>query len=482
MKEDIKGKAVNGVFWRFLERFGAQGVAFIVSIVLARLLDPEIYGTISLVLVFTTILQVFVDGGLGNALIQNKDSNKTDFSTVFYFNIVLGLVVYAIIWFVAPLIASFYNRVELTSIIRVLSISVIIGSIKNVQQAYVSKHMMFKKFFYSTLSGTIGAALVGITLAYFKFGVWALVAQHLFNLFIDTLILWFTVKWRPTKEFSFKRLKILFSYGWKLLASSLLHTVYTNLRSLIIGKKYTSEDLAYFSKGESFPSMITTSTNASIDSVLLPAMSKVQDDKEVVKAMTRKSIMISSYLIVPLMTGLAMIAGSLIELLLTEKWNGAVIFLRIACLSFALEPLQTANLNAIKAIGRSDIYFKLEVIKKVISITILLLSINYGVEAIAVSSAIYSVIALIINMFPNRKLLGYGYIEQIKDLFPSLIMSLIMAAIIYPIILLNLHPAITLTIQVFGGVSIYCLLSYFTNAKPFYYLLDAIKNMKKGKK
>lgn len=258
------------MIWRFLERCGAQGVTFLVSIVLARLLDPSVYGTVALVTVFTAILQVFVDSGMGNALIQKKDADDLDFSSVFYFNLSACILLYVGMFFAAPLIASFYNMPDLTPVVRVLSLTLIISGVKNVQKAYVSRNLLFKKFFFATLGGTIGAAVIGIWMAWKGYGVWALVAQHLFNATLDTIILWVTVKWRPKRVFSLERLKGLFSYGWKLLVSALLDTGYNNLRSLIIGKLYTSADLAFFNRGKQFPNLVVTNINTSIDSVLLP--------------------------------------------------------------------------------------------------------------------------------------------------------------------------------------------------------------------
>lgn len=385
MENELKKKTVSSLLWRFLERCGAQEVTFLVTIVLAGLLAPEVYGLMALVTVFTAILQVFVDSGMGNALIQKKDADDLDFSSVFFFNLVMCIALYILLFFCSPLIATFYHNPELTSVIRVLGITLLISGVKNVQQAYVSRKLQFKRFFFATLGGTIGAALIGITLAYMGFGIWALVSQNLFNTMIDTVILWFTVRWRPKLLFSFERLKGLLRYGWKLLVSSLLHTFYLNLRTLIIGKLYMPADLAYYEKGQSFPTLIVSNINASIDSVLLPTMSGVQDSRESVKAITRRAIVTSSYLMWPMMVGLAVVAKPLVVLLLTEKWLEAVPFLQISCFALGLEPLQTANLNAIKAMGISDIYLKLEIIKKSISILILLLSMHFGVKAIAVS-------------------------------------------------------------------------------------------------
>ena len=479
MGNDLKRKAVSSLVWRFMERCGAQGVSFVVSIVLARLLAPEVYGLIALVTVFTAILQVFVDSGMANALIQKKDADDLDFSSVFFFNLVMCIALYLLLFFCAPLIASFYHNPELTPVIRVLGVTLLIAGVKNVQQAYVSRTLQFKRFFFATLGGTIGAAVIGIAMAYLGFGIWALVAQNLFNAAADTVILWLTVRWRPRLRFSFARLKGLLNYGWKLLVSALLHSVYTNLRSLIIGKLYTPADLAYYEKGQSFPTLIVSNINTSIDSVLLPTMSGMQDNRETVKVITRRSIVTSSYLMWPMMVGLAAVAKPLVLLLFTEKWLTAVPFLQITCFALGLEPLQTANLNAIKAVGRSDIFLKLEIVKKAISIAILLLSMRFGVVAIAVSGLAYSVIATMFNAAPNRKLLDYSYFEQVKDILPSFALALLMGAVVYPISLISMPAILVLCMQVLVGAAVYVAMSAILKLEPFYYILNTIKQLKR---
>ena len=479
MENELKKKTVSSLLWRFLERCGAQGVTFLVTIVLARLLVPEVYGLMALVTVFTAILQVFVDSGMGNALIQKKDADDLDFSSVFFFNLVMCISLYLLLFVCAPLIASFYHNPELTPVIRVLGITLLIAGVKNVQQAYVSRTLQFKRFFFATLGGTLGAAVIGIAMAYMGFGIWALVVHSLFNIVVDTVILWLTVRWRPRLQFSFSRLKELLRYGWKLMASSLLHTFYTNLRTLIIGKLYTTADLAYYEKGQSFPTLIVSNINASIDSVLFPTMSGVQDNPETVKAITRRAIVTSSYLMWPMMVGLAVVAKPLVVLLLTEKWLDVVPFLQIICFSMGLEPLQTANLNAIKALGRSDIYFKLEIVKKTISITILLLSMRFGVVGIAISGLAYSVIATMFNAAPNKKLLGYSYLEQVKDILPCFILALMMGVAVYPIALLHIPVIMTLLVQIVVGAAFYVGVSVILKLEPFYYILNTIRQFKR---
>ncbi len=351
-------KVLSNLIWRLLERCGAQGVTLIVSVILARLLAPSDYGVISLIMVFITILEVFIDSGLGNALIQKKDADEIDFSTVFYFNLGMCSILYIGLFTMAPVIANFYSNDVLVLVIRVLGMSLLISGLKNVQQAYVSRNLIFKKFFFATIGGTVTSAVIGIVIAYLGGGVWALVFQGLSNQLIDTMILWIIVKWRPVKVFSWRRFKKLFSYAWKLLVSSFIDTIYQKLRQLLIGKIYSTADLAYYNQGQQIPYAVVSNINASIDSVLLPAIASVQDSKENVKKMTRRAIKTSSYIMTPFMIGIFVIAEKLVELLLTEKWLPCVFFLQISCISFIFTPINTANINAIKAIGRSEIILK----------------------------------------------------------------------------------------------------------------------------
>lgn len=469
-------KVVKSFIWRFAERCGAQLVSFIVSIVLARMLDPEDYGTIALVTVFTAILQVFVDSGLGTALIQKKDADDLDFSSVFYFNFVVCLVLYVGMFIASPYIANFYGDETLTPVVRVLSLTIVIAGVKGIQQAYVSRNMLFKRFFFSTIGGTVFSAFMGIGMAYLGFGVWALVAQQLSNTAIDTLILWITVKWRPKKVFSWNRLKGLLMFGWKLLVSSLLDTVYNNLRNLIIGRLYSSADLAYYNQGDKFPKIIVTNINTSIDSVLLPTMSNEQDDRERVKQMTRRAIKTSTYVMAPLMMGLAFCAEPIVRLILTDKWLPCVPFLRIFCITYMFWPVHTANLNAINAMGRSDWFLRLEIIKKIMGMTILLSTMWFGVMAMAYSLLLSSLLSQIINSWPNRKLLGYGYLEQVRDFLPGILLAVLMGVCVYFIGYIPLPTIATLVIQILAGAIIYIGLSAALKLEEFTYLIGMIKS------
>lgn len=472
----MNNNVVKNFLWRFFERCGAQFVTLIVSIVLARILTPSDFGTVSLIMVFTTILQVFVDSGLGTALIQKKDADDLDFSSVFYFNFAICLILYLGMFIASPFIAKFYKDISLTPIIRVISLTIVMSGVKGIQQSYVSRNMLFKKFFFATLGGTLFSAILGIGMAYAGFGVWSIVAQQLSNTAIDTLILWITVDWRPKRMFSWQRLKGLLSYGWKLLVSSLLDTVYNNLRNLIIGKIYTSSDLAYYNQGDKFPKVVVMNINASIDSVLLPSMSGEQDNRDRVKSMTRRAIKTSTYIMAPLMMGLLFCAEPVVRLLLTDKWIPCVPYLRIFCFTYMFWPIHTANLNAIKAMGRSDLFLKLEIIKKIMGLILLLITMRISVMAMAYSLIVSGILSQIINSFPNWKLLNYNYLEQLRDILPSICISFFMGLCVYCIGFLSLPILLQLIIQVIIGAIIFISASALLKLEEFNYLFGMVKS------
>ena len=468
-------KVFKNLIWRFSERIGAKLISVVVQLILARLLAPEVFGTVAIVLVITNILQVFVESGFGTALIQKKNADDLDFSSVFWFNIVICIILYVLLYFFAPLVAKIYKDSQLTSVVRVVGLILIIAGIRNVQQAYVSRNMLFKKFFFSTLGGTIIGGAVGVYLAYKGFGIWAYVAQYLLLNFIGTLILWITVNWRPKFEFSFIRLKSLFSYGWKLLLASLLNTVSDQLRPLIIGYKYSTSDLAFYNEGLMIPNLITENVNTSIDSVLLPALSENQDEKTKVKSMTKTAIQVSSYIMWPVMVGIAVCAEPFVTLVLKEKWLPCVPFIRIFCLYYALWPIHTANLNAIKSIGRSDIFLKLEIIKKIVDLIVVCVTLFIGVKAMAIGLLLEGIVFQYLNARPNAKLIDYKYKEQLIDIIPSMLASFVMGALVYCITFFNFGCLATLLLQLFTGIVLYCLYSVIIKPESYKYLLKVIK-------
>jgi O-antigen/teichoic acid export membrane protein len=481
MKKNTRAAVVSGLLWRLLEKSSTQGVTLVVSVILARLLDPAVYGTVAIVTTFTTILGVFVDSCMGSALIQKKEADDLDFSSLFYFNLFICGLLYLLVYFLAPVLAGLYRNMELVRLIRVSSVVLIISGVTNIQVAYVSRNMLFKRFFKATLWGTVSGAAVGIWMACNGFGVWALVGQNLSTNAISTLVLWTSVKWRPKWMFSFSRLWGLFAYGWKLLVSSLLNTVFSKINSLTIGLLYNSEDLAYYAKGNLLPQTMVNCINGSVDSVLFPALSAEQSDQTVIKAMTRRAIKLSSYLMWPVMIGLAACAAPLIEVLLTEKWLPCVPFFVIHCVIYAFFPVNTANLNAIKAIGRSDLILKLEIVKKTMSLLILVCTMRISVLAMTYGFLLSSILCQVVNAWPNRKLLNYSHMEQIADIFPAMALAAVMGGLVYCVTLLDLHPLLTLLIQVPLGVVIYVLGSAVLRMDSFTYLLRMLKDFLPGK-
>ena len=480
--QNIKSKVISSLFWKLMERGGTQGIQFIVQIVLARILVPNDYGIIALIAIFIVVANVFVQSGFNTALIQKKDANETDFSSVFYLSLFVASLLYLILFFAAPFIASFYGIPQLISVLRVLSITLFFGAFNSIQNAAVSRKMEFKKLFFSSLGAIVVSGTVGIVMAYSGFGVWALVAQQITNQFLITVILWFTVKWRPRLLFSFERIKGLFSYGWKLLVSSLIDALYTNLSSLIIGKIYKPEMLGFYNRGNQFPAIIVSNIDGSIQSVMFTALASHQEDKQRVKDMMRRSIVTSSFIVFPMMIGLAVIAKPLVNIVLTEKWLPCVPFLRIFCASYALYPIHTANLQAINALGRSDIFLKLEIIKKIIGVAILGVTIFYGVYAIAIGILIVGIISTFINAYPNLNLLNYSYKEQLRDIIPSLILSLVMGAVIYSLNLLNMAAWLTLIVQICVGGVLYLWMARKFKLECFTYLLLTCKDIFRNRK
>ncbi len=474
---DKKQSVITNFIWRLMERGGTYVMNFVVSIILARLLEPSLYGSIALVTAITAILQVFVDSGMANSLIQKKDTDDLDYSSVFYFNLVFCLVLYAGLFAAAPMIGRLYHDMSLVPVVRVLGLTIVVSGVKNVQQAYVAKTMQFRRFFFATLGGTVFSAIVGITLAFLGKGVWALVFQQLLNVTVNTAILWLTVGWRPKPIFSWQRLGRLISYGWKLLVSQLLDTAYLKLYQFIIGLRYSTADLAYYNKGDQFPNLIMENTNASLDSVLLPVLSSEQDDPARVREMTSRAIRVSTYVLMPLMAGLAVCAEPLIRFLLTDKWLPCVPYMQIFCLYYAFWPLHTANLNAIKATGHSGIFLYQEILKKLLETAVLLVTMRYSVMAITWGLLFSGFASVLINAWPNRKLLHYSILQQLRDALPAMLLSLVMGAVIFPVTRTGLPDLVKLLIMVPAGAAVYAAGSVLFKVESFRYIRDVLLSL-----
>lgn len=477
----MNNSILSGLMWKFGERICAQGVTFIVSVILARLLMPEAYGIVTMVNIFISIANVFVSDGFGCSLIQKRDADELDFNSMFYISLGVSVITYVVLFLTAPTLAVFFNQPLLSSVIRVFALRLPVSAVSTIQHAYVSRHMIFRKFFFSTLIGTIISGLVGILLAFHGWGVWALIMQYMVNSVTDCIVLFATVPWRPGLQFSGRRAAELMRYGWKIFLTGLISVSYGQLRAFAIGRRYTAEDLAYYNYGERFPALVVNNVDASVSGVLFPAMSNNGNDIVKVKEMTRKTMRMSAYVIFPLMVILAMVAEHLVICLLTEKWLPCVFFLRIFCLEKGLSPYSTANLQAIKAIGRSDVLLKMEVLKKSIGMLIVIVAMQISVEAIGYSSIIITFYAVMVNIIPNGKLLGYTALEQMRDLFPIMVVNVLMAGVIYfvsrAMIFINVGMAVLLIIQVLAGIVSYIALSYMFHISELMYLKNVLPNL-----
>lgn len=448
---------ISNVLWKMAEQCLAQVVSLVVSVVLARLLLPDDYGIIAMVIVFITVANAFVTSGIPTALIQKKDTDAVDFSSVFFFNIGLAVVLYAILFCCAPLIAQFYEAPILKPVVRVMGLNLLPGALNSVQSAYVSRNMMFKKYFLSTLSGTLGSGVVGILLAYSGAGVWALVFQNLMNVTINAVVLFFTIDWRPIRAFSWKRVSALVKFGWKILFEGISNTVAGQISNLVIGKVYTSGDLGFYTKAQQFPNIVSTNFSNAVSAVLLPAISKEQDDEKRVELLLRKSVRLASFVVFPMLTGLALVAEPLIRLLMTEKWLGCVPYMQIYCLACAMTVGMIPRHQALNGTGRSDVFMYEHMFARILGFILLFAVYKISVMAVAWSS-IFSGIAMVLTvMFTSKRFNGYGYWDQIRDVIPSIAGCLIMGICVYPLSFLPMPDIAMLALQITVGVAAYVL-------------------------
>lgn len=479
MSEKRTTKAASSFLFKLAESLGTQGIAFVVSVVLARLLDPSDYGVLTMLMVFISLSQVFVQSGLQTALIQKKRIDETDLSSVFFVSLGIALALYLLLFFLAPAIGAFFAMEQLAPVLRILALVLLPGALLSVQNAIIAREMKFRKLMLASLCATSLSGVVGIGMARAGMGYWALVGQQLSNQLALVCILQWMVRWRPKALFSWERVRGLIGFGWKLLAASLLDTGYTNLRTALIGKKFPNDTLGFYNRGKQFPELVMNAVNGSIQSVMLPVLSEVQEDIPHMKRMMRRSIVGSSFLVLPLMAGLSAVAEPLVRLLLTDKWLPAVPFLQICCIDFAFYPIHTANLQAINAMGRSDIFLKLELIKKSYGLVILAVTVLcfHSALAIAWGGVVSTLLSAVVNATPNRKLLGYGYLEQMRDILPQAFLSIVMFLGVSLLGRLPLPPAGLLLLQVLAGVALYAGLALALRMEGMAYLLDTAKKL-----
>ena len=482
--QSLKSKVAKGAVWTLLEKMSGQIVQFVVGMILARLLTPNDYGMVALTGIFFAVAGVLVDSGFGGALIQKKDADELDYNSVFYLNLALSFVAYAVLFFIAPWIADFYKTPVLKNIVRVSAICFIFNAINAIQGAELTKKMLFHLSFRISLITCLTSAVCGVTLAFMGFGVWALVWSSLITGFVGVIARWVIIAWRPKLMFSFARLKPLFSYGWKMAVSAMIDQVFVNLTGLLIGKFYTKADLAYVNKGRSLPRLAMNEIDATLGRVTFPALVLLQNDKAKLRESMRRTMRCSTFLVFPLMVGIAACSKSELLLLYGPQWVSATPYMMLACVGFALWPFHTINLRGILALGRSDVFLKLEIVKKTLGLIVILSTFRLGVLPwIAISTFVMGPVGVLINSWPNRKLLDYTIRMQIMDVLPTALVCVAEAAVVFGIdfvcdasapvfgvgeagVRFNVFLACKLMLQFIFGAGVFLGLSYAFRLNP----------------
>lgn len=476
MQDNQAKKTFGSLIWSFGERISAQLVSTIVTIILARLLTPEHYGAVSIVTVLIALFNVFVTGGFSTALVQKKEVNDVDFNTAFWLSFATSCVLYSILFVFAPLIASFYDMPLLTNVIRVMGIRLPLSAINGIQQAEIQRSMEFRKFFWATLIGTLISGIVGIGLAFLGTGVWALVFQYLTNVTIDTITLFLIGNWHPKFQFSLKKLKNIWQYGWKVLITQLIYTLQGDIRSLIVGKTFGAADLAYYDQGKKYPALLVNNITASIDKVMLSAYSKQQDERERLKSMLRRSVRTGIYVLAPMLLGFAVVAESFVSVVLTDKWLECVPYMQIFCLSYLTRPLESSCHQILLAVGKSGAVLWCILTINIVGIITIFISVFVfeSVLAIALFSLLCTLVSLSVFFLMTNKYVGYTLKQQLQDIFPSIVISLIMSLLVWSTGHLVTNDIVRLILQIITGIVSYVVLSLLFKIEPFRYLCGLI--------
>lgn len=465
-KENLGGTVKKNLFWNFGENILYKVVQFLLQVVLARILVPEDYGLCAIVLAFLNIAQELVNSGFANALIQGKDVKRLDFSSVCYFSLGISFVLYIILFLSAPYISIFFEDTRITNIMRVLGISLIIGAFNSVQVAIVYKKFEFRQSFIANLVSISGSAVLGISAAWCGLGVWALVIQYFSNRVINTLVFLILVKWLPSLEFSFERIKVLFSYGWKLMITSLLSFLSQDIYSIVVGKAFSKPQLGLYDLGNKIPANFANTIASTIGRVLFPAFSVLQEDSSKIKAYIKKTNQLASFVMFPVLFSIGASAKPIIVLLFTNKWIDAVPIMQLACIWYAFNPIHYANIQVSKAIGRSDLSLYIEGSKKILDFIFLLIMVRFGIVYVALGLTISSILGLWIDIEPLKKYIHYSTLEQLIDVLPSLITGISIFVIVYQInVYVCLNPLSLLLLDTVISVLIFSILTMLFNRK-----------------
>ncbi len=477
--DNLKSKTKKGLLWSSIERFGTQGIGFLFTIIIARILSPDDYGVIAMPMVFLALAQVFIDSGFSNALVRKQDLTEEDLSTAFYFNVIVGVVCYIALFFCSPLIADFYETPILTDLLKVTALATLFNPLCTVQQAILTKKIDFKTQAKVSLAGAVVSGVGALIMAYYGLGVWSLVFQQVGAALVRVILLWALSDWRPKTGWSKESFKYLWGYGSKLLASGLLDTTYNNIFPIVIGKFFTSAQLGNYTRAQQFTQLPSSTLTSVLQRVTFPVLSEIQDDDERLKNSYRKFLKLSAFVIFPLMLGLAAVADPLIRVLLTDKWEGCILLLQLLCFSMMWYPIHAINLNLLQVKGRSDLFLKLEIIKKAVGIAIMCFTIPHGLVWMVAGSILTSLLCLAINTFYTGKIIGVGFFVQMKDLLPTLCNCLLMWGLILIINMFIPNIYIQLIVDILIGVAVYVLLSRLFSKAEFDECLAMIPIKKK---
>lgn len=477
MGNNLKNKTVHALFWSFLERFGQQGIKFIISIILARLLLPQEFGLIAMLTIFMAIADSFINSGFGQALIQKQDATHIDECSIFYFNVLLGFLAAGLLCLAAPWIADFYNQPLLGPLTCAMSLNLIINALGLIQITLLTKQIDFKTQLKISVIATVISGTIGVAMALYGFGVWSLVVQSLSSNLLRTALLWFFNTWRPSLLFSFSSLHTMFSFGSRLLASGLLDTVFQNIYLVVIGKLFSPIALGFYSNAKKLQQLPVANISGIISRVTYPVFSSVQDDKPRLKRGVRKALTMLVMINFPIMIGMAIVAEPLVLVLLTEKWAPCIPYLRLLCVVGILYPLHVINLNVLTAQGRSDLFFRLEVVKKIIVVIAVAVTYRWGVVAMIYGQMLTSCIAYFLNAYYTGKLLSYPITEQIQDLMPSLGLACIMGFAVSSIQYLPItNQLILLAMQIMTGIVLYGSLGFAFKIASFMEIIGMLKS------
>lgn len=476
MTESLKNKTVKGTIWSTLERFSVQGIQFVVMIIMARILTPADYGLVGMLAIFIAVSQSLIDSGFSQALIRKQDRSEIDNSTVFYFNIGVGIVLYFILFFSAPLIARFYNEPQLIPITRVVGLSLVFNSLAVVQRALLTINLDFKTQAKASFVGAIVSGIIGITMAYTGFGVWAIVWQQISNLGIITVLLWILSHWKPIWAYSWKSFKELFSFGSKLLASGLLNTIFNNLYLIVIGKFFRASDLGYYTRAHQFTDFASSNITGIFQRVTYPVLCTIQDDDTRLRDVYRRLLKTSAFIIFPLMMGLAAVAKPMVITFLTEKWLFSALLIQILCFAQMWYPVHAINLNLLQVKGRSDLFLKLEIIKKLLTVILLCITLPLGLIPMCIGLIVGSIISLMINTYYTGKLINMGFVKQMKDLLPTLILSISIGTMVFlTVTYIPMKSWLAFTVGAVEGILLYVGLAKLLRFNEFSELISIIR-------